>query len=678
MSRGVIFDDVTDTSGNALPGISVTIFEEGTTTKATLYDARVGGNNLDNPLTTNDRGIFLAYLEPGSYDISVAAPTGTFVKPGVPALDPDDVNDLNDNIADINAALDLLDDTGALNALQTVDTLAELKAQTNTIGGLYRTKGRLSAGDTGAALYKVVSAGDYSGTPDEYGDHTDAGGNVLVLAEPVLIPDYFGAIVGDTANRGPEIRAFFQYLKKVYNKKPATANAGDYYADYFDIPSGIDFWGIHPASFGLGNEFGADYNGTVFRQHSSATDHFICFDVLPDASNPIDRIGPLRFGGCSIVADYSVGKTGFSVRSRTTAQAGLDNISSARQTIVQSMTIIGNIMIRNAGSHGMWYPAGHGGCLPTNINSYFNGGDGVFLDCSFGTQESTHFLNLDGDGNLGGATLRVYQFGRDLESDSKYSTLVITGIRSEKRVNTNDGVLVGNDNCIILDDCNSGTIIINGLYHQSIESADEPGDAIRLINNTSGFAPTVIYNGLEIAAKASKSQTPAGRGYALNDTVNGQTIPADTSSAVYSSDRAIHAVVSFGSEKPWQMAGSGAPINPSVMSGGTQMHGTSPGQLIYETDAGSNSKGWGQLASGGQLTDRLYEDDGGSPVIWRRISRSGTSVTLVEYLAPFRITTGFLELPGTPTYADEAAAAAGGLASGRIYKTAGGDLRVKL
>ena len=37
---------------------------------------------------------------------------------------------------------------------------------------------------------------------------------------------------------------------------------------------------------------------------------------------------------------------------------------------------------------------------------------------------------------------------------------------------------------------------------------------------------------------------------------------------------------------------------------------------------------------------------------------------------------GYLKAPGTPTYADNAAALAGGLTGSEIYKTATGELRI--
>jgi hypothetical protein len=52
--------------------------------------------------------------------------------------------------------------------------------------------------------------------------------------------------------------------------------------------------------------------------------------------------------------------------------------------------------------------------------------------------------------------------------------------------------------------------------------------------------------------------------------------------------------------------------------------------------------------------------------------------TLKALTTPITINTGNLILPSIPTYANEAGAVGGGLATGTLYKTATGELRIKL
>jgi hypothetical protein len=81
---------------------------------------------------------------------------------------------------------------------------AALVAASLTAGQIVSTKGYYTAGDGGGASYLIKTAGDYGATPDEYGDHTLANGNVAVLQhEGVLNVKQFGAkgdgVADDTA-----------------------------------------------------------------------------------------------------------------------------------------------------------------------------------------------------------------------------------------------------------------------------------------------------------------------------------------------------------------------------------------------------------------------------------------------------------------------------------------------
>ena len=62
-----------------------------------------------------------------------------------------------------------------------VDTVTQLKASSIPSGQLVETKGYHSAGDGGQARYLIQTSAEFGGTPDEYGNHTLANGNVAVL-----------------------------------------------------------------------------------------------------------------------------------------------------------------------------------------------------------------------------------------------------------------------------------------------------------------------------------------------------------------------------------------------------------------------------------------------------------------------------------------------------------------
>lgn len=89
------------------------------------------------------------------------------------------------------------------------DTLTLAKAATNKAGILVKTRGFASAGNGGDAFYLVLTAAQFGGTPDEKGDHTDGGGNVLVLQE---IPGnqramQYGAVNDEATNNTAIVQA---------------------------------------------------------------------------------------------------------------------------------------------------------------------------------------------------------------------------------------------------------------------------------------------------------------------------------------------------------------------------------------------------------------------------------------------------------------------------------------
>jgi hypothetical protein len=66
--RGVARDD----AGNSISGASVTVYNAGTTTAATIYSEGTLTTTESNPFTTGDDGVYEFYADPGLYDIQVA------------------------------------------------------------------------------------------------------------------------------------------------------------------------------------------------------------------------------------------------------------------------------------------------------------------------------------------------------------------------------------------------------------------------------------------------------------------------------------------------------------------------------------------------------------------------------------------------------------------------------
>lgn len=114
------------------------------------------------------------------------------------------------------------------------DTIADMTAANTTTGALYKTKGYYTIGDGGGGTYLSKTAADYGGTPDGYGDHYDAAGNVLVLQIINTIHvNQFGAVPFDS-DKGIEnynsIRAALKYA--VTKNNPLTTGFSRYLGSF--------------------------------------------------------------------------------------------------------------------------------------------------------------------------------------------------------------------------------------------------------------------------------------------------------------------------------------------------------------------------------------------------------------------------------------------------------------
>jgi parallel beta-helix repeat protein len=77
--------------------------------------------------------------------------------------------------------------TYEISGLGAEDSVATMTAKSYPAGVKVSTQGYYTAGDGGQADYLVKTAADYGGTPDGYGDHTLANGNVAVLQHDGIV-----------------------------------------------------------------------------------------------------------------------------------------------------------------------------------------------------------------------------------------------------------------------------------------------------------------------------------------------------------------------------------------------------------------------------------------------------------------------------------------------------------
>lgn len=94
--------------------------------------------------------------------------------------------------------------------------VSELKLAKLKENQLVETKGYYTPGDGGQARYLIQTPAQYSGTPDEYGDHTLANGNIAVLQyEAGVYPEWFGAD-GSVANDTTAWKKAIAYAESKY------------------------------------------------------------------------------------------------------------------------------------------------------------------------------------------------------------------------------------------------------------------------------------------------------------------------------------------------------------------------------------------------------------------------------------------------------------------------------
>lgn len=276
MSRGLIYDDVTDPSGNAIVGAEVGVFiSDGLyTTYADLWDAPTGGNPVANPLTTIARGIYTAYAEAAEYDIRVTTNAGTFDRPKLPVFDADDLASIDASViaaaasesasavSASNAATSESNAAATLaGALQTVATLGELQSIVPVANQLYTVKdyysdGSLKSGRTfrynatglksthngGTIISPTVPWNGASGTAhtdflNKVGETDGAGVGIYILEAAEVYPDDFGAygntvwsrgVAGPTsgADDSKAIIAYLNYLQPVAAGNVVGTNSG--------------------------------------------------------------------------------------------------------------------------------------------------------------------------------------------------------------------------------------------------------------------------------------------------------------------------------------------------------------------------------------------------------------------------------------------------------------------
>ena len=287
-------------------------------------------------------------------------------------------------------------------------------------------------------------------------------------------------------------------------------------------------------------------------------------------------------------------------------------------------TTIRDITIREMPSGGIEFP---NGALPVHVERVrllFNNGPGIVITGGSNLHQAIMLHGISGDAN----TECLIKF---VNLDFNGNVL-ITGIKSEMRINPWYGNIESQQNVIKFENCTTGTpiTVIGGTHISSIPDGatfKKPGDFAVI---SSGGDPHFEWMGVACRVRVGDTGTDpcivskAGQ-YAIDYKVR-----SGSSSGLERVDRtpSSSGYRVFGASDSYQ--------SKSIEGVGFQLSGVSPAYSLHETDGAVNSKTWILVASGGDTSLRAINDDGSlGKIIWTA-TRSrfdvGPNDTLGTYL----------------------------------------------
>ena len=580
-------------------------------------------------ITTDTHGLFSFYVANGTYNIAVS---GTGITPYA------------------IKAVTIFDPKDALFSL--VDTVADIRNLSKQLVSYVTTKGYWAKGDDGQGDYWYDSTDTTS---------TDDGGSVIVATDggrwKLMISGQvnvrqFGAVGNKTVDDTTSIQNALNFAKgavhKVYVPK------GKYTITQIAVPSGIELYGAGSGGYGSSttSSSAAFFDTSTLLQKYGYSDDAIVFDCPLESS--FYRLSFLNIHDLAVVKDLNAADTignGISCR-----QVGQDRTLDASHCLVNGICEINRVLVRGFPENGIYIRQG---CAPGyfhNLDFIFNGGYGIRFD-GLTYSRGVVLTNIAGDGNKGGAVIYCKNRYED-------SIITVDGLFAEERVDNPYGFSTGDggghsaqQHAIELGEFGANATVNIKNVLCSGPNSFAPHSAIFLSYSFQGAG--VIYDCVTLGY-TGKTGTP----YTLYDHHLGVNISKTTTSGNYATPGlCFSGITLFGD--------SGLVQAPFVGDSGIEAKGNAPGVFLYETDAAADAKFWSIGASAGVLYFRTIADDSTSANIYLNINRTGTTPTSVQFPIKMRYT-------GAATYADNAAAIAGGLGVGDVYKTATGELRIRI
>jgi hypothetical protein len=277
---------------------------------------------------------------------------------------------------------------------------------------------------------------------------------------------------------------------------------GDWRVTQLVMRNGTSLRGRNRAAYGLG------LGATLMRQVAGVNKDVIVFEPSPDDAT---FTGPWAMSDFIIDASNATSTAGCGINVATAAGVGMK---------MQDNTELARITVFGAFADGFRF----NGVTPGNLedlNAFFNGGYGYrFIDDGsqppYGRLHHISLLNLSGDGNKGGAVVRV-------ENATATAGMVITGLKSERRDNPTRVQAAAQPHVIEFDNCQN-SVVINGLT--SIAKGSELVRIGDIINITGAVKPTITWAGVGwrlIAAQVGALPL------LIKDNVGGRDVPLSRS-----------------------------------------------------------------------------------------------------------------------------------------------------
>lgn len=269
-------------NGRPVPGASITVYNAGTSTPATIYLSN-GGAATANPLTADSTGMFYFYAADGRYDLLVSYAGSTRTIYDILLEDPVDANVINATT---------LTATTATISNGTVTTLASTNASITALNAVSATVTTLTAtspnftsigvGGTPTAAIGIHHRGSSTGATTAYG----------MLQNNTVQSDVTSSYRGIQISTGTQAASFT--LSNLYGTL------------------------VSQATFGAGSTVTNQYGHYVDSSMTGATNNYGYFSAINSAA------GRWNFYATGTALNYFAGRTLFG----TTTDNGVDQIQS--------------------------------------------------------------------------------------------------------------------------------------------------------------------------------------------------------------------------------------------------------------------------------------------------------------------------------------------------------------